>query len=144
MTPTIDALKISRRVAIPQAEFAWDYMRSSGPGGQNVNKVNSKVRLTWNVTESPSLPEDVRDRFRSKYASRINNEGRLVIDSQRYRDQLRNKQDCLDKLHAMVTAVLHPPKRRKPTKPTKGSKERRLAEKKKRSEKKTSRGKWTP
>ncbi|MEX0724843.1 MAG: alternative ribosome rescue aminoacyl-tRNA hydrolase ArfB [Planctomycetaceae bacterium] len=137
-----EALKINRNIAIPQGEFSWEYVRASGPGGQNVNKVNSKVRLSWNVAQTPNLPDDVRERFQTKYASRINNDGELVISSQKYRDQLRNKQDCLEKLQSLVTAVLHLPKRRKPTRPTKGSQERRLAEKKQRSQRKTSRGKW--
>ncbi|MDA0834814.1 MAG: alternative ribosome rescue aminoacyl-tRNA hydrolase ArfB [Planctomycetota bacterium] len=136
-------LKINRSIAIPQAEFAWEYVRASGPGGQNVNKVNSKVRLSWTVVSTPHLPEDVRERFQSKYASRINNDGELIISSQKYRDQLRNKSDCLEKLQSLILAVLHPPKRRKPTRPTKGSKERRLTEKKQRSERKASRGKWS-
>ncbi|MFN0198492.1 MAG: alternative ribosome rescue aminoacyl-tRNA hydrolase ArfB [Planctomycetaceae bacterium] len=132
-------LQISRSVSIPHKEFDWEYVRASGPGGQNVNKVNSKVRLSWNLLASTSIPDEIRERMRTRYTSRINNEGHLVISSQRYRDQLRNKLDCLEKLQALLTTVLQPPKRRKPTRPTKGSKERRLTEKKQRAERKSSR-----
>ena len=132
-------LDVTRRIRIPLDELRITYARSSGPGGQNVNKVNTKVTAHWPVETSPSLPDDVRERFVSRFRRRINKQGELVIHSQRYRDQERNYGDCLDKLRAMLLEVATAPKRRKATKPTRGSKERRLREKKSRSETKSRR-----
>jgi ribosome-associated protein len=134
-------LEVNHRISIPLKEFAYTFARSSGPGGQNVNKVNSKVTLHWDVTNSPSLPEDVRVRFLAQYPRRINKEGLFVINSERFRDQGRNVTDCTNKLRELILVVATPPKKRRPTKATKGSKERRLASKREKSEKKQSRGK---
>jgi ribosome-associated protein len=101
--------------------------------------VNTKVTLHWPVHGSPSLPEDVRDRFLRRFRRRVNKQGEVVIYSQRYRDQQRNYDDCLEKLQAMLREVATPPKVRKPTRPSRGSKERRLREKKSRSETKSRR-----
>ena len=133
-------LEVNHRISIPLKEFAFTFARSSGPGGQNVNKVNSKVTLHWDVTNSPSLPEDVRARFLAQYPRRINKEGFLVIGSERFRDQSRNVTDCTNKLRDLILVVATPPKKRRPTKPTKGSKERRLAGKRETSQKKQARG----
>ena len=116
-------------------------MRSSGPGGQNVNKVNTKVRLRWPVVESPSLPDPVKKRLLEKYHRRINSDGELLITSQRYRDQSRNVDDCLEKLRELLTDVGTTPKPRKKTKPSRASKERRLREKRVQSDRKRSRRK---
>ena len=132
-------LVVSPRVRVPQSEFEFSYARSSGPGGQNVNKVNSKATLRWPVTRSPSLPEDVRQRFLTRFASRLTSEGELLVTSQRYRDQPRNIADCLEKLRAMLAAVAVPPKPRRKTRPTKASGERRLKGKRATGEKKHSR-----
>ncbi|MGK5081797.1 alternative ribosome rescue aminoacyl-tRNA hydrolase ArfB [Bdellovibrionota bacterium FG-1] len=121
---------------IPLAELECDYARSSGPGGQNVNKVNSKCILRWAVASSPSLPADVRRRFVERFANRITHEGDLVLMSDRFRDQKRNFEDCVDKAQTMLDAVAVPPKKRVKTKPTKGSKRRRLEEKTANSQKK--------
>ncbi|MCA9204259.1 MAG: alternative ribosome rescue aminoacyl-tRNA hydrolase ArfB [Pirellulaceae bacterium] len=129
-------LKVNRRIAIPLAEFTYTFARSGGPGGQNVNKVNSKATLRWPITSSPSLPEDVRQRFLATFRTRITQDGDLVLSSQRYRDQGRNVQDCLDKLREMLLSVATPPKIRRETKPTRGSRERRLQEKKSLGQKK--------
>lgn len=120
---------VTRRIIIPHAEFQWSYARSSGPGGQNVNKVNSKVIFRWAIAKSASLPADVWGRFQGRYASRITSGGELVIDSEKYRDQPRNVRDCLEKLRAMLLAVAEPPKARKASRPTAGSNRRRLEEK---------------
>ena len=136
-------LVVGDKLRIPLEEFAFQYARSSGPGGQNVNKVNTKVQLRWEVTRSPSLPEAVRQRFLEKNKNRINADGEFQISSTRYRDQKRNQEDCLEKLRELLLAVLEPPKKRKKTKPTRGSKERRLKEKKQRGERKEGRrGNW--
>ena len=137
---TIDAmLVVTPRLKIPLREFRFTFARSSGPGGQNVNKVNSKATLRWSVSSSRSLPEGVRHRFVARYRRQINSEGELVMTSQRFRDAGRNVADCLEKLRKMLGEVAVAPKRRKPTKPTAGSVRRRLEEKRRRSRKKDSR-----
>jgi ribosome-associated protein len=132
-------LLVNSRIKIPLAEFTFSYARSSGPGGQNVNKVNSKATLRWPLVGSPSLPEDVRQRFLARYPRRVTVEGDLVVTSQRYRDAGRNATDCLEKLLQMLLEVAQPPKHRTPTRPTRGSVRRRLDDKRRRSQKKGSR-----
>ncbi len=132
-------LMVTPRLRIPLAEFEFGFARCSGPGGQYVNKVNSKALLRWPILASPSLPEVVRERFRQRFGNRITTEGDLLITSQRYRDQARNVDDCLEKLRAMLASAAAPPMRRKRTKPSRGSIERRLGEKRRRSEKKQAR-----
>lgn len=122
-------LTVGSRVAIPDDEFTLTFARSSAPGGQNVNKVNSKAVLRWHLMGSPNLPQDIRERFCATFGSRITVDGDVVISSEAHRDQGRNIQDCKDKLAAMLQAVLVPPKPRKKTRPTRGSVQRRLTEK---------------
>ena len=129
-----EILEVSSRIRVPCREFSWSSSRSSGPGGQNVNKVNSKVTLRWSVVESASLPGDVRDRFVAAYRRRITSEGELVLSSERFRDQPKNISDCLEKLRALLEAVATAPKPRRAVKPTKASKRRRVAEKRVRTE----------
>ena len=126
-------LDINDRIRIPEEEFSWSFVRSGGPGGQNVNKVASKAVLRWNLTASPSVPDDVKGRLRERLPSRITNEGDLLITSQRYRDQERNRLDCVEKLREMLRAAAIPPKTRRKTKPTRGARERRLADKRRRA-----------
>jgi ribosome-associated protein len=126
-------------IVIPLSELAFAYARGSGPGGQNVNKVNSKAVLTWDVTASPSLPPGAKQRFLARYGSRLTNEGALVMASDKFRDQQRNVQDCLDKLAEMIELIAVAPKTRKATKPSRGAKERRLAGKKARKDIKSGR-----
>lgn len=132
-------LHVNERIEIPDDEFRWSFARSGGPGGQNVNKVSSKATLHWSVATSPNLPQDVRARFRARFEQRINKEGEVVLQSQRYRDQTRNSEDCLDKLRAMILEVALPPKPRKATRPSRGAKERRLKAKRESSDRKQSR-----
>ena len=135
-------LKINERLAIPLEEFRWEFSRSGGPGGQNVNKVNSKVLLRWNPGASPSLPPAVRTRLLAAVSGRLTSEGELLVTSQATRDQARNLDDCLDKVRTLVLSVATRPKLRRPTKPTRSSQIRRAQEKTKRSE--TKRGRRTP
>lgn len=132
-------LAVNSRLQIPLAEFEFTYARSSGPGGQNVNKVNSKATLRWNLRGSPALPADVRERFLAAYGSRVTSEGDVLIVSQRYRDQAKNIDDCLAKLREMLAAVAVAPRKRRATRPTRGSKERRLKDKRASSARKQSR-----
>jgi ribosome-associated protein len=132
-------LVVNDHIQIPDDEFQWSFVRSGGPGGQNVNKVASKAVLRWNVADSPSLPEPVKARFRAQQRRRITAAGDLVFSSQRYRDQDRNRTDCLEKLREWILRAATPPKPRRPTRPSRGSREQRLREKRHRAATKTSR-----
>ena len=119
---------------MPRAdELKFEFRRASGPGGQNVNKVATAVRLRFEVRGSGSLPEDVKERLLQLAGNRVTAEGVLVIESQRYRTQERNRQDALEKLRALIARARRKPKRRKRTKPTAESRERRLGAKRRRS-----------
>ena len=132
-------LIVNDRLKIPLREFQFTFARSSGPGGQNVNKLNTKALLRWPVTSSPSLPESVRRRLLSNARRRITAEGDLLIVSQRFRDAGRNVADCLEKLRKLLAEAAVVPKPRKPTKPTRASVRRRLDQKRKQSQKKQQR-----
>lgn len=127
-------LYVSSRVTVPASELQMSFARSSGPGGQNVNKVESKAILRWNVRTTTSLPADVRERFLQKHGSRLTKEGDLLLASQEFRDQPKNIEACRQRLVGMIKSVLVAPKKRRATKPTKGSKVRRLNDKKSRSQ----------
>ncbi|HIF01602.1 MAG TPA: aminoacyl-tRNA hydrolase [Planctomycetes bacterium] len=129
-------LRIPPNIEISETEFDFSFARSGGPGGQNVNKVNSKAVLHWDVTASQALPPGVRQRFLAKYHNRITRDGALVLHSQRYRDQSRNVADCIERLREMILQVATPPIKRRPTKPTRGSQQRRIQNKKQNSDKK--------
>jgi ribosome-associated protein len=126
---------------IPAHELEFSFSRSSGPGGQNVNKVNSKALLRWKPSENRSLPEAVRQRFLARYGSRLTKEGELLLTSEESRNQKTNQEICLTKLKRMIQEVARPPKVRKPTKPTKGSERRRQETKRRTGEKKRTRSK---
>ena len=134
-----EPLRINSRIAIPPRELRFSFVRSSGPGGQNVNKVNTKAQLRWSVRASDALPDDVRARILARYARRINDRGELVLTSQRYRVQARNIDDCLTKLREMLAVVAVPPRRRKKSQPPRSARESRLREKRATSEKKRQR-----
>lgn len=118
---------------IPEGEYALAFSRSSGAGGQNVNKVNSRAELRLPVRGSPYIPEHVQRRLLERLGNRMTQEGVLLISSQRFRDQGRNISDCHEKLQALVAEALHDDPLRRPTRPTRGSVERRVSEKKHRA-----------
>lgn len=132
-------IKITEHLSIDSSEYELSFSRSSGPGGQNVNKVNTKATLKWDFENSTAITSGVRERFLLKYGNRINNLGQVVIQSDAYRDQTRNADDCREKLSAWLNEVLVPPKKRKPTKPSKSKVEKRLNLKKQQSDKKKNR-----
>jgi ribosome-associated protein len=127
-------------MTIPRHELTFTFARAGGPGGQNVNKVSSKVLLRWNPATSSSLPDAVKARLLEMVRSRLTNEGDLLITSQRYRDQPRNIEDCVEKLRQILEQAARPPKKRKKTKPTRASRERNLETKRRRAKVKAGRG----
>lgn len=133
-------LEITAAIAIAEDELIERFVRASGPGGQNVNKVSSAVELRFDAAQSPSLPEPVRARLLARRDRRITGDGVIVISAQRFRTQERNRQDARERLAALVLAATVAPKKRIATKPTKGSRERRLSGKRERAEVKNTRG----
>ena len=128
-------------IEIPEHELLERFVRASGPGGQNVNKLATAVELRFDVAGSPSLPEAVRARLLAKRDRRMTADGVLVIQAQRFRTQERNREDARARLQAFVDGGLHAPKPRIATKPGRAAKERRLGEKRQRSTIKQSRTK---
>jgi len=137
-------LTISPNIQIADGELVESFVRASGPGGQNVNKVASAVELRFDVAHSPSLPETLRARLLARRDRRLTADGVLVIQASRFRDQSRNRDDARERLTEIIRAALHVPKKRVATKPTRASKERRIASKKKRALHKQTRAKsWS-
>ncbi|QDU88361.1 Peptidyl-tRNA hydrolase ArfB [Pirellulimonas nuda] len=132
-------LVVNDQIVIPSGELRFTFARSSGPGGQNVNKVNSKAVLHWNVATTTALPPSVRTRMTRRFANRIDQQGELLLFGQRHREQGRNVRDCLDKLRAMVLSVAAPPTVRKATRPPAAARRARLEGKRIRSDRKQSR-----
>jgi len=129
-------IKITRTIAIDESELQQEFIRASGPGGQNVNKVATAVQLRFDVGNSPSLPNDVRERLIRLAGRRITEGGVLIIDARRFRTQERNRQDAIHRLVELIRKAAEKPKPRRKVKPTLESKRRRLKAKRRRSEKK--------
>lgn len=138
-------IPITSNIAIDDSEIREEFVRASGPGGQNVNKVATAVQLYFDVVHSPSLPEDIRARLIRMAGRRINHEGVLVVDARRFRTQEQNRQDAIERLVALIRGAAQKPKARRRTKPTLASRERRLEGKRRKSEIKKMRqpaGRW--
>lgn len=125
-------LEITDKIAIDERELTERFIRASGPGGQNVNKVSTAVELRFDVRRSPSLPEAVRERLERLAGSRMTDDGVLVIRAERFRTQEMNREDARARLAELVVKALHVPKRRVPTKPSRAAKARRVDSKVKR------------
>ncbi len=129
-------LKVNEQISIPLKEFQFTFARSPGPGGQNVNKVNTKVILRWDLEKTTSLKDSVKQRLKKKYVRRIAKTGELIVNSHRFRDQGRNVADALNKLRELILSVAEEPKKRKPRKKSKAANRRRLEDKKRNADKK--------
>jgi ribosome-associated protein len=125
-------IPITPHISIDEREIDESFVRASGPGGQNVNKLSTAVQLRFDVRNSPSLPGDVRERLTRLAGSRMTNDGVIVIIAQRHRTQLRNREDALDRLVELIRQAAVRPVKRRPTRPTKASRERRIEGKKRR------------
>jgi ribosome-associated protein len=134
-------LRISPTVSIDDSELEERFVRASGPGGQNVNKVATAVELRFDAARSPSLDDHSRERLRMLAGNRMTADGVLVIDARRHRTQAQNREDARERLVELLRQALVRPKRRRKTRPTAAAKERRITSKKRRSEAKRARGK---
>ncbi len=127
-------IEITPTLFLDEREVRFEFTRASGPGGQNVNKVATSVQLRFDYQASTSLPPDVKQRLAQQAHHRINEQGVLVIEAHRFRSQAKNRQDALDRLVTLIRRAFDVPRKRKKTQPTLASKQRRLADKKQRSE----------
>ena len=135
-------MDITDTLQIPEDELRFTFARSGGPGGQNVNKVSSKAIMHWDFAANTTVAADVKDRLCRHHGKRLTTEGLLVIQGQRFRDQTKNIEDCRAKLREMILQALTPPKVRRPTRPSRGSKLRRLDAKRRQAQRKA--GRQTP
>ena len=117
---------VTDRIRIPEKEIEEHFVRASGPGGQNVNRVATAVQLRFDAASSPSLPEEVRRRLMRMAGSRLTREGVVVIEARRHRTQEQNRKDALERLKALIRKAAERPRPRKPTRPTRASRRRRL------------------
>ena len=127
-------IQITPAIAIDEGEIQEEFIRASGPGGQNVNKVATAVQLRFDVAHSPSLPDDVRQRLASLAGRRMTGEGVLIIEARRFRTQARNRQDAIDRLVALIRKAAEKPLSRRKTSPPAASKRQRLEDKRRRGE----------
>jgi ribosome-associated protein len=126
-------IRVNAHISIDEREIEESFVRASGPGGQNVNKLSTAVQLRFDVRGSPSLPAAVRDRLERLAGSRLTRDGVLVIIAQRHRTQGRNRRDALDRLVELIRSAAIAPRPRRPTRPSKASRERRVDSKKRRA-----------
>lgn len=133
-------IPVTPRIALDEDELQFDYIRASGPGGQNVNKVSSAVQMRFDARHSPAFDDETRARLERLAGSRLTNDGVIVITAQRFRDQVRNREDAIQRLVELIRQAAHRDKPRRATKPTFGSQQRRLESKGKRSAVKKMRG----
>ena len=136
-------IPITDRISLQDDELEFRFFRAGGPGGQNVNKVSTAVQMRFDARASPSLAADVRARLQRLAGSRLTQDGVIVITAQRFRSQERNRADAIERLAELITQAAHRPTVRRPTKPTKASKVRRLDGKTRRATVKSARGKPT-
>jgi ribosome-associated protein len=127
-------IRVNTRIELDEREIQEDFVRASGPGGQNVNKVSTAVQLRFDVARSPSLPGPVRERLIKLAGRRLTQDGVLIIEAERYRSQRRNRDDALERLLALIREACEVDKPRRPTRPTLASKKRRLDSKQRRGE----------
>ena len=132
-------IQVTSNIAINESEIQEDFIRSSGPGGQNVNKVATTVQLRFDVAKSPSLPDEVRERLISLAGNQVTDDGVLIISARRFRTQIRNRRDAFERLTELIRKAAEKPKRRRKTRPTRASKMRRLEDKQLRAKVKNTR-----
>ncbi len=127
-------IRITDDISIDESEITFEFVRASGPGGQNVNKLATAVQLRFDIHASATLPDEVKQRLITLGGQRVSKSGVLIIDARRFRTQERNRQDALDRFSALVKKATFRKKRRRPTAPSRASKERRLDEKRRKSQ----------